>query len=313
MMKIAVVFPGQGAQYPGMGKELAEYFPCAKQIYKVADQILGFSLSDICFEGDREELERTEVTQAAILTTSLAIYEILLEKGITPVMVAGLSLGEYSALVAGNMLSFEDALPLVIKRGQIMQEAVPRGQGMMAAVLGDKAKKVEEICNKVQRENIVEIANYNCPGQIVISGDKQGVLKAGELLKNEGAKFLPLAVSVPSHSSLMREAAKKLAQELEKIAWSEPNIPIISNVKAKEVKRYNLPQLLVEQLYKPVRWEQTITNMSKEVDCFIEVGPGKILSGLIRKTVKDKALGSVQDLASLKKILKGIEEDCNER
>ena len=306
MSRIAVVFPGQGSQYPGMGKDLAECYPRAYQVYKTADEVLGFSLSTICFEGTQEELNKTEITQAAVLTTSLAVFTVLKDKGLMPVIAGGLSLGEYSALAACGALRFEDALRLVIKRGQIMQKAVPAGQGMMAAVMRAEGSTVEQACHEASSCGIVESANYNCPGQVVISGERQGVLKAGKLLKDRGARVVPLAVSVPSHSRLMIKAAGVFKKELEKISWSEPDIPVVSNVKAQEIDRFDLPQILVEQLYRPVKWEQSTAYMSERVDYFIEVGPGKVLSGLIKKTAKNKALGSVQDLASLERILKRI-------
>ena len=216
MSRIAVVFPGQGSQYPGMGKDLAECYPRAYQVYKTADEVLGFSLSTICFEGTQEELNKTEITQAAVLTTSLAVFTVLKDKGLMPVIAGGLSLGEYSALAACGALRFEDALRLVIKRGQIMQKAVPAGQGMMAAVMRAEGSTVEQACHEASSCGIVEIANYNCPGQVVISGERQGVLKAGKLLKDRGARVVPLAVSVPSHSRLMIKAAGVFKKELEK-------------------------------------------------------------------------------------------------
>lgn len=306
MPRIAFIFPGQGSQYPGMGKEFAECFPQAQRVYETADRVLGFSLSTICFEGTQEELNKTEITQAAVLTTSLAVFMVLKDKGLTPFIGAGLSLGEYSALVACGALQFDEALRLVIKRGQIMQKAVPIGQGMMAAVLGAEGGTVEQACTEASSCGIVEIANYNCPGQIVISGERQGVLKAGELLKDRGARVVPLTVSVPSHSRLMKNAALVLREELEKISWSKPDISVVSNVKAQEIHRSDLPEILVEQLYRPVKWEQSTAFMAERVDYFIEVGPGKVLSGLIKKTAKNKALGSIQDPASLERVFKRI-------
>ncbi len=304
MPKIAFVFPGQGAQHPGMGKELAERFQEARDIYQLADQVLGFPLSKICFEGSKEELNKTEITQPAILTTSIAILAVLRAHGLTPCIAAGLSLGEYSALVASGALQFEDALKLVIKRGKIMQEAVPKGQGMMVAVLGVKGSAVEQACASAASAGIADIANYNCPGQIVISGEREGVQKAVKLLKAGGARVVPLAVSVPSHSRLMINAAEELREELAGIEWSEPDFPVLSNAEAQEVHRTDLPDILLKQLYNPVKWEHSIIYMSDKIDYFIEVGPGKVLTGLIKKTVKNKALGSVEDTASLEKVLK---------
>jgi len=303
MPGIAAVFPGQGSQYPGMGQELAEAFPQARRIYERADRFLGFPLSALCFNGSQQELDKTESTQAAVLTTSLAVFTVLKEQGLNPSIAAGLSLGEYSALAACGALRFEDALGLVIKRGQIMQQAAPAGQGMMAAVLGAAGDTVEQVCAEAAGCGIVDIANYNCPGQIVISGERQGVLKAGELLKEKGMRVVPLAVSVPSHSRLMKRAAELFRQELDKIDWAEPHTPVVSNVQAREIHSSDLPRILVEQLYRPVKWEQSTAYIAERVDYFVEVGPGKVLSGLIKKTAKDKVLGSVQDLASLKKVL----------
>jgi [acyl-carrier-protein] S-malonyltransferase len=311
MPGIAVVFPGQGSQYPGMGQELAESFSQARRIYERADRILGFPLSALCFKGTQDELDKTEITQAAVLTTSLAVFMVLKDKGLTPAITAGLSLGEYSALAACGALNFEDALGLVIKRGQIMQQAAPAGQGLMAAVLGAPANSVEQACAEAAGCGIVDIANYNCPGQIVISGERRAVLQAGELLKERGARVVPLAVGVPSHSRLMKKAAELFRRELEKIKWSEPHTPVVSNVQAREIHGSDLPQILVEQLYRPVKWEQSTAYIAERVDYFVEVGPGKVLSGLVKKTAKDKVLGSVQDLASLKKVLlrvKGVAE-----
>ncbi|HHY40786.1 MAG TPA: ACP S-malonyltransferase [Syntrophaceticus sp.] len=310
-MKTAFVFPGQGSQYAGMGKKLAEQFPLCRQVFETADRILGFPLSKICFEGPKEELDKTEITQPAILTTSLAIYELLKDRGIRPFAAAGLSLGEYSSLVASGALQFEDALKLVIRRGQIMQHAVPLGQGMMAAIIGLDSSIVEQVCAEASSVGTVQIANYNCPGQLVISGEQKAVQKAGDLLKKQGARVVPLAVSVPSHSSLMYQAAAAFKQELEKIRWAEPLFPVISNARAQEIRQQDLPDVLVEQLYKPVLWQQSITMMAEKVDCFIEVGPGKVLSGLIRKTVKNKLVGNVEDADSLERIVNKIKEGAS--
>lgn len=192
-----------------------------------------------------------------------------------------------------------------------MQNAVPIGQGMMAAIIGLDSAIVELACDEASSIGIVQIANYNCPGQLVISGEHKAVQKAGDLLKEQGAKVVPLAVSVPSHSSLMYQAAVVLKQDLEKISWSEPLFPVISNSRAQEIRQQDLPDILVEQLYKPVLWQQSIRLMAEKVDCFIEVGPGKVLSGLIRKTVKNKLLGNVEDAASLERIIKKIKEGAS--
>lgn len=308
MLRLAFVFPGQGAQFVGMGKDLAEGFDRVRRVYDLADEAMGFRLSKICFEGPPEELNRTEITQPAILATSIAVYELLRDHGITPVMTAGLSLGEYSALVASGVLRFEEALKIVSRRGRIMQDAVPEGKGIMAAVLGIDATAVERACREAAGTGIVDIANYNCPGQTVISGEREAVFKAMELLKARGAKAVPLAVSVPSHSRLMERAAAALKEELDPINWSQPAFPVISNTEAREVRRSDLPEILVKQMYSPVKWEQSVTFMADKVDCFLEVGPGKVLSGLIRKTARNKLLGNVEDTASLKRILAQLKE-----
>jgi [acyl-carrier-protein] S-malonyltransferase len=308
MLRLAFVFPGQGAQYVGMGKNLAEHFDRARQVYDLADEILGFNISRICFEGPLDELNRTEITQPAILVTSIAIYEVLKEYGLTPEVTAGLSLGEYSALVASGALRFDEALKVVTKRGQIMQEAVPKGKGMMAAILKVDSKIVEKACQEAMKTGIVGIANYNCPGQIVISGERVAVDKAIELLKNNGAKAIPLAVSVPSHSRLMEKAAVVLEKELNKINWSVPSFPVISNVTAQPVQLSNLPEILVKQLYSPVKWEQSVVYMAENVELFLEIGPGKVLSGLIKKTVNNKRVFNIEDTVSLKRVLDQLKE-----
>lgn len=308
MLRLAFVFPGQGAQFVGMGKDLAEEFNLVRKVYDLADEVMGFPISKICFEGPPEALNRTEITQPAILATSIAIYELLRDYGITPVIAAGLSLGEYSALVASGVLKFDDALRIVSRRGRIMQEAVPEGKGLMAAVLGLDNATIERTCQEVAWRGIVDIANYNCPGQTVISGEREAVLKAIELLKNKGAKAVPLAVSVPSHSRLMVEAAAALRKELDGINWSSPAFPVISNTEAQEIQPSDLPEVLVKQIYSPIKWEQSVLLMADKVDFFLEVGPGKALSGLIKKTARSKAVGNVGDTASFKRTLAQLKE-----
>lgn len=291
-----------------MGKDLAEHFERARQVYELADEVLGFSLSKICFEGPLDKLNKTEITQPAILTTSIAIYEVLKEQGLIPELAAGLSLGEYSALVASKALRFDEALKLVKRRGQIMQEAVPEGKGMMAAILKVDSKVVEEACQQVMERGIIGIANYNCPGQVVISGERDAVGKAIEWLKARGAKAIPLAVSVPSHSRLMEKAAAVLEKELNRINWSQPSFPVISNVAAQEVQLSDLPATLIKQLYSPVKWEQSVAYMAESVELFLEIGPGRVLSSLIRKTAKNKLVVNVEDTASLKRLLDQLKE-----
>lgn len=309
MLRLAFVFPGQGAQFVGMGKDLAEEFNEVRKVYDLADEVMGFPLSKICFEGPPEVLNKTEITQPAVLTTSIAIYELLRDHGINPVMAAGLSLGEYSALVSSGVLRFEDALRIVSRRGRIMQEAVPEGKGMMAAVLGLDNATIERTCQEAACKGIVNIANYNCPGQIVISGEREAVLEAIKLLKDKGAKAVPLAVSVPSHSRLMEGAAAALRKELNGINWSSPAFPVISNTEAREIQPSDLPEILVKQIYSPIKWEQSVILMADKIDFFLEVGPGKVLSGLIKKTARSKPVGNVGNIASFKRTLEKLREE----
>jgi len=308
VVRLAFVFPGQGAQYVGMGKELCEQFTTAREVFERADEALGFKLSRVCFTGPAEELDRTEVTQPAILVASLAAYAVLQAEGVTPCLAAGLSLGEYSALAAAGVLELETAVRLVAKRGRIMQEAVPEGAGMMAAILGLEHAIVEEACSRASESGIVDIANYNCPGQLVISGEKQAVLQAAEFMKEAGGKVIPLSVSVPSHSRLMKEAAQLLAAELYGINWGQPGFPVVSNVSAQEILPGEFTTLLVKQLFSPVRWEQSVEYMAGQVDYFVEVGPGKVLSGFIKKKARRQLLGNVEDVASLTRTLDRVKE-----
>lgn len=301
MPRIALVFPGQGAQYPGMGKELAQNYSEAAQVYSQADAIVGYKLSDLCFEGPAEKLNLTEFAQPALLTSSLAILEVVKKHGLAPVLLAGLSLGEYTALVASGSISFQEALPLVQIRARLMQDAVPYGQGAMAAVIGLAADKVTQVCKTVQ--GVVDIANYNCPGQMVISGEREAVAKAMALLKNSGGRVIPLAVSVPSHSQLMQDAAIKLQSHLIQIKWLEPSVPVVSNVNAQSNSCRDFADLLVKQLYSPVLWEQSIRYMLNQVDYIIEIGPGSTLTGLMKKIDRSRVLGHIEDLRSLDKVM----------
>lgn len=301
MPRLAFVFPGQGAQRPGMGKEIADKYTEAAQFYAQADAVIGYSLSALCFDGPAEQLNKTEFAQPALLTTSLAILEVVKKHGLVPVMMAGLSLGEYTALAASGSISLQEALPLVQLRARLMQEAVPAGEGAMAAIMGLEAEQVNSTCQQVQ--GIVDIANYNCPGQLVISGEKAAVDEAGALLKNSGARVIPLAVTVPSHSQLMREAAVKLQPHLSSTNWQEPSVPVVSNVNANINVCQDFPDLLVKQLFSPVLFEQSIRHMAAKVDYFIEIGPGSTLSGLIKKIDRPRCLGQIEDLRSLEKIL----------
>lgn len=305
MPRIAFVFPGQGAQYPGMGKELAEKYEEAAQVFTAADRISPYSISSLCFTGPAEQLNQTEFAQPALLTSSLAALVVAKKLGICADILAGLSLGEYTALVAAGVLSLEEALPLVQKRAILMQEAVPPGEGAMAAVLGMEAGRLEDLCRMARGQ--VGIANYNCPGQLVISGEKEAVQAVTASIKEAGGRIIPLAVSVPSHSPLMYDAAMKLKVELAQVKWQEPLIPVVSNVNARENGAPDFEELLAQQLFKPVLWEQSIRYMMDKADYFVEIGPGSTLSGLIKKIDRHRVLGQVENLSSLEKLIKKVE------
>lgn len=315
MTKIAFIFPGQGSQTVGMGQQLIENNSESKKIYESADQQLGFSLSDIMLNGPAEELTKTYHAQPALLTTSTMIAKMLMEAGITPDYTAGHSLGEYSALVASGAMSFEDAVLLVHRRGLFMNEAVPAGEGAMAAILGLDTTTLGEVTQKVsQAGDIVQIANLNCPGQVVISGTVEGVKKASEQAKEAGAKrAIPLTVSGPFHSELMRPAAHKLDEAIHSINLSTAKPPIISNVTALPVEdAADVKALLVEQLYSPVRWEESIQQMlDLGVNVFIECGPGKVLTGLVKKIDRSVTTYCVYDEASLHQAITEIGEVIN--
>ncbi|MEA4923853.1 MAG: ACP S-malonyltransferase [Syntrophomonadaceae bacterium] len=306
MSRLAFVFPGQGSQYVGMGRELADSYEAAARIFADADAICGYELSSICFNGARELLDQTVYAQPAILVTSLACLAVAQAHGLSAQIVSGLSLGEYTALVAAGALGMEQALPLVMKRAQLMQDAVPLGRGAMAAVLGLDDRLVEDVCCRV--EGVVKVANYNCPGQLVISGEKEAVEIAAAKLKEHGGKTRLLAISVPSHSPLMQECSQKFAREVGAVQFKEPALGVVSNVNAMANNASEFPGLLVEQLYSPVRWEQSVNYMMDRVDYFVELGPGSSLSGLIRKIDRTRVLGQVEDIKSLQKLLEKVKE-----
>ncbi len=309
---MAYLFPGQGSQYVGMGRDIAKNFKIARDTFMRSDEILGFPLSKYCFYGPEEKLLDTSLTQPAVLTVSIACYEILKQKGLYPDYVAGHSLGEYSALVASGALEFEDAVKLVHKRGRYMQEAVPPGKGTMAAILGLKQEEVEQICQEVSKtEGNVEMANTNCPGEIVISGATEAVKKAMEVASQYGArKCVPLKVSGPFHSSFMSEAGKKLARDLEKIEIKPPRLPLVFNVNAEFLETpEEIRKALIGQVSSPVRWEESMRKLIlKGVGVFIEVGSGRILTGLMRKINREKKVYHVGEMESLEKTLASLKE-----
>lgn len=301
-MKSAFVFSGQGAQYVGMGKELVENFSEAEAVFVEAQGVLDFDLKELCFFGPQEELTRTEVTQPAMLAVSMAAFEVLRFKGFEPDYVAGHSLGEYTALAAAEVFSTKDALKLVSQRGKWMAEAVPQGQGAMAAVLGMTPQEVQLVCEAASQAGTVVPANYNSPGQIVISGSAKAVEEAGKIALERGAKrVLPLAVSGPFHSPLMSQVSDKLSQLLNTVAMEAPKYGFVANVSARSFSEPpEIRQGLAEQVRAPVLWQQSIEYLiSKGVSVFVEVGPGKVLRGLIKKIDSKVTILNVEDLKSL--------------
>lgn len=311
-MKTAFLFPGQGSQYVGMGRDLYAGYPAVRRIFSRADEVLGFGLTNLCFEGPKEELQKTANTQPAVLTASIACYQILREKGIQPEVVAGHSLGEYTALVVAGAFSFEEALLLVRRRGQLMQEAVPLGTGGMVAVLGLERERVEQIAVEAARTGMVNAANFNGPGQVVLAGEMHALEEAVRLAKEAGAKrCVPLPVSGPFHSVLMRGAGERLAQALDEIRIKNPRIPVVANVDGSLLRTADeVRAALVRQIYSPVRWEDGMRYLVESgVDVFVEVGPGKVLSGLLQKIARpENTILNVEDVASLQKVLARLEE-----
>ncbi|HBQ29623.1 ACP S-malonyltransferase [Mitsuokella multacida] len=312
MNKLAFVFPGQGAQAVGMGKDLFDQYDVAKRLFSEADEALGYSIKDMCFEGPADDLKLTANTQPAILTVSVIVNEILKEHGVQPDVAGGHSLGEYSALVAAGVLSFQDAVALVHKRGQYMQEAVPVGEGGMAAIIGLDDEAIAAACEKATKEaGEVQPVNFNCPGQTVIAGTTHGVEKAVEELKAAGAKkAVVLPVSAPFHSTLMKPAAEKLAAELAKVAIHDAAFPVVSNFTGElETKAEEIKANLVAQADHPVRWIACVKTMQAfGADTFVEAGPGKTLCGFNRRIDRSLKSLNVENLESLQKTLDYLKE-----
>ncbi|HFI0357000.1 TPA: ACP S-malonyltransferase [Streptococcus suis] len=303
MTKTAFLFAGQGSQTVGMARDLYEYSPIVRETFDQASQILGYDIRDL-IDNQEDKLHQTRYTQPAILTTSVAIFRLLEEEGIQPDMVAGLSLGEYSALVASGALAFEDAIALVAKRGEYMETAAPAGTGKMVAVLNTDVNLIEEVCSSVT-SGIVSPANYNTPAQIVIGGEVASVDEAVELLKESGVKrMIPLNVSGPFHTALLRPASEQLAQALEEVEFADFQVELVGNTEAKVMKKEDIKSLLTRQVMEPVRFYESIATMQEAgVTNFIEIGPGKVLSGFVKKIDKTAHVVAIEDIEGLQIVL----------
>jgi len=305
MEKVAFIFPGQGSQYIGMGKDFFENFREAREVFQEADDVLHLSISSLCFQGPEEALKLTENTQPAVLTTSIAVLRVLqAEKGVVPNLVAGHSLGEYSALVVSGAFAFADSVQIVRLRGRFMQEAVPVGEGAMAAILGMERGQVEKLCEEAAQGDVLTPANFNCPGQIVIAGHTKAIERAMERVKQNGKKAVALPVSAPFHSPLMKPAGERLGKVLEGITIQDLKIPVVTNVEADiNQSKERVKELLVTQVSSPVRWEESMQKISGNgIEQILEIGPGKVLSGLMKRINPKVETKNIEDIQTLKKI-----------